>query len=106
MKHLACYTVMVSLSIFVLGGCATTATTVDQSSYAVEESYVVIAHSEVTVLPTLTPSHQAIIRHYDAIAYAAVVQLRRATQEGLATLRDVETATAAIQTLSDAIQGK
>jgi hypothetical protein len=103
MKHLANCAAIVALSVFLLAGCTAAVTTVDQSSYAVEESYVVVAHAEVTVLPTLSPDHQTVVRHFDALAYAAVVKLRRATQDGLATRADIEAASNAIQQLSDAV---
>jgi hypothetical protein len=89
--------------MLVLVGCTPAATTVNQASYAVEESYVVLAHTELTVLPTLSPVDQAAVRQFDASAYAAVVQLRQATQNGQATSAEIDTAKQAVQMLSQAL---
>ncbi len=103
MKHSALCTIA-PLSILMLVGCTTPPPTIDQTSYALEASYVVIAHTEVAVLPTLSALQQATIRQFDAQAYAAVVNLRQSAQEGTATVGDIETTSSRLLALSDALK--
>jgi outer membrane biogenesis lipoprotein LolB len=97
-----------TLSIFavaLLAGCAqnTPKPDADQAAFGLEQAYTVTAKAEAIVLPSLSASQQAAVRHLDTQAYNEVVSLRLAAQSGGSTLTETKAASDALLALTAAL---